>query len=114
MAYGYGFATGRPAACFVITGPGLANITTAMGEARSESIPMLVVATNNERQRLGLDAGRLHETKSQMAIAAQVCEITHQLLDQRNLPSVLARVFFHLAAARPGPAYIEIPLDLLR
>ena len=48
MAYGYAVATGRPAACFLITGPGLANAATAIGEARSESLPMLVIATNNE------------------------------------------------------------------
>ena len=113
MAYGYGFATCRPAACFLISGPGLANAATAIGEARSESIPMLVIATNNERRYLGLGSGRLHETKSQIGIADQVCDTTHQLLDQVNIPSVLARVFSRFQAARPGPAYLEIPLDIL-
>jgi acetolactate synthase-1/2/3 large subunit len=113
MAYGYGFATGRPAACFLITGPGLANAATAIGEARSESIPMLVLATNIERSHLGLDCGRLHETKSQIGIAAQLCDMVHQLLDHRNLPSILGRAFSRFKAARPGPVYLEIPLDLL-
>lgn len=113
MAYGYGFATGRPAACFLITGPGLANAATAIAEARSESIPVLVIATNNGRRHLGLDAGRLHETKSQMAIGAQLADVAHQLLDQANLPSVLGRAFSRFKAGRPTPAYLEIPLDLL-
>jgi len=113
MAYGYAIASGRPAACFIITGPGLANAATAMGEARSESVPMLVVATNNETIHIGLDSGYLHATKSQMAIAEQVCEFTHQLLDQSNVTSILGQMFSRFHAARPGPAYLEIPLDLL-
>lgn len=113
MAYGYGIATGRPAACFLITGPGLANATTAMGEARAESVPMLVVATNNALRHLGLDSGYLHATKSQMAIAEQVSDFAHQLLDQRNATSIVGQAFSRFHAARPGPAYLEIPLDLL-
>lgn len=113
MAYGYAIATGRPAACFLITGPGLVNAATAMGEARSESVPMLVVATNIERPHLGLDSGYLHATKSQMAIAEQVSDFAHQLLAQGNAPSIVGQAFSRFHAARPGPAYLEIPLDLL-
>ncbi|MEM7169415.1 MAG: 5-guanidino-2-oxopentanoate decarboxylase [Pseudomonadota bacterium] len=113
MAYGYGIASGKPAACFLITGPGLANAATAMGEARSESAPMLVVATNNETSHLGLDSGHLHATKSQIGIADQVSDSTHQLLAQKNANGVLGRMFSRFHAGRPGPAYLEIPLDLL-
>ena len=42
MADGYARACGRPAACFIISGPGMTNITTAMGQARADSVPMLV------------------------------------------------------------------------
>ena len=113
MAYGFAVASGRPAACFLITGPGLANAATAMGEARSESVPMLVVATNNETSHIGLDSGYLHATKSQMGIAQAVSDFTHQLLAQSNATSILGQMFSRFHAARPGPAYLEIPLDLL-
>ena len=45
MADGYARISGRPGVCFVITGPGLTNIATAMGQAYSESVPMLVIST---------------------------------------------------------------------
>ena len=36
MADGYARASGNPAACFIITGPGLTNIATALGQAYAE------------------------------------------------------------------------------
>ena len=33
MADGYARLSGRPAACFVITGPGVTNLSTPMGQA---------------------------------------------------------------------------------
>jgi len=113
MAYGYAMATGRPGVCFVISGPGLVNIATALGEAYSDSVPILVLAANNEISHLGLGGGRLHETKSQISIAEQVTGFAHQLLDQRNFPAVLGRTFSRFNACRPQPACIEIPLNLL-
>ena len=43
MADGYARMSGKPGVCLVITGPGLANIATAMLQARADSIPMLVI-----------------------------------------------------------------------
>lgn len=38
MADGYARITAKPGVCFVITGPGLTNIATAMGQALGDSI----------------------------------------------------------------------------
>ena len=45
MADGYARATGKPGVCFTITGPGLTNILTPMGQAWSDSSPMLVISS---------------------------------------------------------------------
>ena len=41
MADGYARTRGKPGVCFIITGPGMTNITTAMGQAYADSVPML-------------------------------------------------------------------------
>ena len=61
MADGYARASGKPAACFIISGPGMTNITTAMGQAYADSVPMLVISSVNNTHELGLGEGRLHE-----------------------------------------------------
>jgi acetolactate synthase-1/2/3 large subunit len=38
MADGYARASGQPGVCFTITGPGLTNILTAMGQAYGDSV----------------------------------------------------------------------------
>jgi hypothetical protein len=45
MADGYARTRGKPGVCFIITGPGMTNITTAMGQAYADSIPMLVISS---------------------------------------------------------------------
>ena len=64
MADGYARATGKPAACFIISGPGMTNIITAMAQAYSDSVPMLVISSVNNSHELALGGGRLHELPS--------------------------------------------------
>ena len=113
MADGYARATGRPAACFVITGPGLTNIATAMGQAMADSIPMLVVATTLDRGDLGRRRGRLHEITDQRSVAAPLSVAAFTLDDPLTAPAIARAALARLHAGRPGPVYLEVPLDVL-
>ena len=57
MADGFARATGRPGVCSVITGPGLTNALTAVGQAYSDSVPMLVLSSVNPLEHGGLGGG---------------------------------------------------------
>jgi len=113
MADGYARASGKPGVCFIITGPGMTNIMTAMGQAYADSVPMLVISSVNARRELGMAQGRLHELPSQRATVSGVAAFSHTLLDPAQLPEVMARAFAVFASARPRPVHIEIPLDVI-
>ena len=113
MADGYARTRGQPGVCFIITGPGMTNIITAMGQAYADSIPMLVISSVQSRNQLGGGRGKLHELPSQSALVAGVAAFSHTLMSAAELPSVLARAFAVFQAARPRPVHIEIPLDVL-
>ncbi|WP_311945645.1 5-guanidino-2-oxopentanoate decarboxylase [Halomonas piscis] len=113
MADGYARANGKPAACFIVTGPGMTNIATAMGQALADSVPMLVISSANHRPTLGRGQGRLHEMPHQSETLAGVSRLSHSLNDPAALPEVLARAFAVFQSARPGPVHIEIPLDII-
>ena len=113
MADGYARTRGKPGVCFIITGPGMTNITTAMGQAYADSIPMLVISSVQSRSQLGGGRGKLHELPNQSALVAGVAAFSHTLMSAAELPSVLARAFAVFQAGRPRPVHIEIPLDVL-
>ena len=113
MADGYARATGRPAACFIITGPGMTNIATAMAQAYADSVPMLVVSAVNALGDLGSGAGWLHELKDQRLLVQGVCEFSHTLTSPAELNDVVARAFAVFSGARPRPVHIELPLDII-
>ncbi|WP_136065746.1 5-guanidino-2-oxopentanoate decarboxylase [Modicisalibacter radicis] len=112
MADGYARATGKPGVCLIITGPGMTNIATAMGQALADSVPMLVISSVNRRDTLGRGQGRLHELESQQGLVSGVARFSHTLLDPAGLPETLARAFAVFQGQRPGPVHIEIPIDL--
>ena len=61
MADGYARVSGQVGVCFTITGPGLTNIATAMGQAYADSVPLLVISSENRRGEIGTGRGYLHE-----------------------------------------------------
>ncbi|EJZ59733.1 Thiamine pyrophosphate-requiring enzyme [Pseudomonas fluorescens R124] len=113
MADGYARTSGKPGVCFIITGPGMTNITTAMGQAYADSIPMLVISSVQTRSQLGGGRGKLHELPNQSALVGGVAAFSYTLMSAAELPGVLARAFALFQAGRPRPVHIEIPLDVL-
>ncbi len=113
MADGYARVTGKPGVCFIVTGPGMTNIATAMGQAFADSVPMLVISAVNARDQLGMQQGRLHELRSQQHLVSGVAAFSHTLLDPAQLPGILACAFAVFGSQRPRPVHIEIPLDVI-
>jgi acetolactate synthase-1/2/3 large subunit len=114
MADGYARVSGKPGVCFVITGPGLSNILTAMGQAYADSIPMLVISGVNPMGRMGSGNGYLHELPNQQALAREVSAFSHTITHPGEIPQVLARAFAVFTGGRPRPVHIEIPLNLMQ
>jgi len=113
MADGYARASGRPGVCILITGPGVANAATAIGQAYSDSVPMLVLSSVNARVDLGKGRGRLHEITSQQAMMAPLTAFSRTVLDPADLPEAMAEAFAVFETQRPRPVHIEVPLDVL-
>jgi len=114
MADGYARATGRPGVCFTISGPGLTNILTAMGQAWSDSSSVLVVSSALDIADSAQGRGRLHEMLDQRGAAATVTSLHMRAYTPKDVRDGIARAFAHFASQRPRPAYLEIPLDLLK
>ena len=113
MADGYARATGKPGVCFIITGPGMTNIVTAMGQAYGDSVPMLVISTVNSHGRMGSGEGWLHELPNQQALVSQVSAFSYTVNRPEELSLALARAFAVFDSERPRPVHIELPINVM-
>ena len=50
MADGYARATGKPGVALIITGPGITNVSTPVGEAYADSSPVVIISSQVERE----------------------------------------------------------------
>ena len=113
MADGYARVSGKPGVCFIISGPGMTNILTAMGQAYADSVPMLVISTVNAHGRLGSGEGWLHEMADQSAMISGVSAFSRTIHRADELEKALNDAFAIFTSARPRPAHIEIPINVM-
>ncbi len=112
MADGYARATGKPAAIIPLPGPGLTNAMTGIGEAFYDSSPMLVLATQVNRDFIDKEAGLLHEMTGQYEMLAPLTKYDERITDRAEISDVFHRAMAALRNGRPRPVQIEIPRDV--
>lgn len=113
MADGYARVSGNPGVCTVITGPGVTNAATGIGQAYADSIPMLIISSANDSPSLGKGWGRLHETTDLCAITRPITAFSAMVHDPAEIPELVAQAFTVFRSQRPRPVHIAIPIDVL-
>ncbi len=113
MADGFARVTGQPGVCCLISGPGVTNAATGIGQAYADSIPMLVISSANDRPSLGKGWGRLHETTDLCAITRPLTAFSAMVHHPSELPELIAKAFTIFHSGRPRPVHIAIPIDVL-
>jgi 5-guanidino-2-oxopentanoate decarboxylase len=113
IADGYARASGKPGVCCLITGPGLMNAATPLGQAFSDSVPVLVLCSVNAKPDLGKGRGRLHEITDQRAAIAPLTAFTRTVMDDKEMAKAVSDAFAVFESKRPRPVVLEFPLDVL-
>ncbi|WP_415921342.1 5-guanidino-2-oxopentanoate decarboxylase [Tateyamaria sp. SN6-1] len=111
MADGYARATGRPGVAYVITGPGLCNIMTPMGQAYSDSVPVLVISSC-----LGdtvSEQGQLHQMRDQEAAAATVSDWSETARTPHAAYQLIDRALAEFQLDRPRTKHISVTIPAL-
>ncbi|KIC49309.1 acetolactate synthase isozyme1 large subunit [Tateyamaria sp. ANG-S1] len=112
MADGYARATGNPGVAYVITGPGLTNIMTPMGQAYSDSVPMLVISSCLDETVA--TKGQLHQMKDQRAAAETVCDWSEEARTAKAAYVLIDRALTEFQTARPKSKHIQVPISVLQ
>ena len=113
-ADGYARATGKPAALAVSTGPGALNTLAALAEAAAASVPVIALTSQIPSAGLGgRRRGFLHELRDQRASARDIVKLAETAQHPAQVPSALAAAWEAALTPPYGPAWVEIPSDVL-
>ncbi|PHQ78458.1 MAG: acetolactate synthase isozyme1 large subunit [Thalassobium sp.] len=111
MADGYARASGKPGVAYVITGPGLCNTMTPLGQAYSDSVPVLVISSCLDET--AATRGQLHQMKDQEGAARTVCDWAETARTANAAYNLIDRALLEFQSARPRPKYLAVPIALL-
>src|SRR5215831_1498683 len=113
MAHAHAELTGQFGVAMVTAGPGVTNTVTAMANASLARMPVLLIGGCTSRPQANM--GPLQDIPHvdilrPVTRASRTARVAEQVV--RELDEAVARAMGD--AGEPGPAYIEIPTDVLR
>ncbi len=117
-AEGYARISGKPAVVMLTTGPGSINALNGVYGAYTDSIPMIVISGQAKRETClsFYDLPELRQLGDQegptIAMASPVCKYAQLVRSEQDLETMLPAAFVQAVSGRPGPVWLDIPLDI--
>jgi acetolactate synthase-1/2/3 large subunit len=111
----YGKVTGDVGVCLVTTGPGGTNAVTGVAGAWLDSTPALFISGQVKRADLKGDTGVRQVGVQEVDIVSIVSSITKYavtVLEPSDIRYHLEKAVYLARHGRPGPVWIDIPLDV--
>jgi len=110
MAEAWGRLTGKPGVCVVTAGPGFTDAVTGVANASQSNAPILLITGRSgvsEAETLSL------QELEQIDIIRPLVKWGRVVYETRRLDEFTAMAFRHGMTGRPGPVFLEIPVDVL-
>ncbi|MDO8598195.1 MAG: thiamine pyrophosphate-requiring protein [Sulfuricaulis sp.] len=99
---------GKPAGAFAMQyGPGAENAYPGVATAFSDAVPMLLLPLGYP-----LDRDRVFPNFSSIRSYESVTKFAEQINQPKRVGDTLRRAFTQMRSGRPGPALVEIPVDV--
>jgi acetolactate synthase-1/2/3 large subunit len=110
MAEAVGRQTGVPGVAAVTVGAGVANTVTPAFVAKRAGTPLLIVG--GQVPTRALDRGAVLAA-DHLPIMAPVTKWAARVHETARIPEYVEAAWRHIWAGRPGPVFLEIPVDVL-
>src|SRR5215467_13542 len=94
----------------VVPGPGVTDAVTGVANAHAARSPLLLIGGAAPLGLRGL--GALQETE-QLALLRPITKGAWSVAETRQIPETLTTAIRAALSGRPGPVFVEIPVDLL-
>jgi len=109
MAIAHARLTGRPGIAVNSPGPGVANMFAGMLEANTGCMPVIAPVPCSEMRTEGM--AQMQETDFVPAFR-QVSKWAYRVTKPEKIPWAMRRAFTVSMSGRPGPIFLEIPMDV--
>jgi acetolactate synthase-1/2/3 large subunit len=109
-ADGWARVTRRPGVALVTAGPGVTNAVTAIANAHRAEVPMVVIGGRSPRRQF--EKGSLQEM-DHTEIVRPITKWARCVPAPDRIPEYVDIAFRKATVGRPGPVFLEIPVDLL-
>ena len=109
MAQGMARVSGQAAVCIATSGPGAANLLTAVADAKRDSIPMVAITGQVASSLIGTDAFQEVDT---YGLSIPITKHNFLVGSARELLEVIPQAFRLAVSGRPGPVLVDIPKDV--
>jgi len=109
-AIAYARLTGKIAACAAASGPGVTNQVTGVAHALVDGAPVLVLGGASPVYQWGTDA---FQEIDQVAMMRPISQWAERVVNTERIPEVMRLAMHHALHPKPGPAYVDLPGDIL-
>lgn len=117
-AEGYARMSGTPGIVSVTTGPGGTNALTGVVGAWLDSVPMIVISGQIKRSTMitscpHLNLRQLGDQEYNIVDAVRpMTKMAKTVISVEEVPSVMEEAWMLCQSGRPGPVWIDVPLDI--
>jgi len=109
MADAYARASGKVGVVIATSGPGACNLTTGLGTAMMDSIPLVALTGQVRTDLIGNDAFQEADTTG---ITRPVTKYNSIVKDIKDLERTVREAFHIASTGRPGPVLVDLPVDI--
>ncbi|MCZ6748982.1 MAG: oxalyl-CoA decarboxylase [SAR324 cluster bacterium] len=104
------YLRGHVGAALTITGPGMTNAVTALGNAWANCWPFLLISGSADRRHSHRGA---FQDAPQLDAARPFCKWVGQATRVEEIPRLVAQAVRKAWHGRPGPVYLDVPADVI-
>ncbi len=110
MAEGWARVTGKPGVAVVTAGPGVTNAVTGLWNALERASPIIVFGGRSPLKEF--EWGSLQDMDS-LSLAQTVTKWARAGYETKRIAEYVSMAFRQALGGRPGPTYLEFPVDVL-
>ncbi|TDO83494.1 acetolactate synthase large subunit [Halanaerobium saccharolyticum] len=110
-ADGYARSSGRTGVCIATSGPGAANMVTALATASMDSVPLVAFTGQVPNTMIGTDGFQEADIKG---ITMPITKNNYIVNEVDELSRIIKEAFHIASTGRPGPVLVDIPSNILK